>query len=341
MNQELFDHFLGPRYQYTSGRSGFSGAAESFNGELRSRDGSAREIPIVNSIPRFIEGKNYAENFGLQWNEFQSTQLDSHSGRMLSFYRFFKDTRWKPKDLYGKTVLEVGSGAGRFTEILLNAGARVVSMDYSDAVDANQRNNRGKGDLLLMQADLYDLPLREKSFDFVFCFGVLQHTPDVTKTFQAIYRMLKPGGRICVDVYSKTTKLDPWSTPKYFWRRWTVDMQPEKLLKRVRFYVPLWLPFDTLLRRIPKIGPKLIAFLRVPCCNYLDWSLTRKQRREWAIMDTFDQLGAKYDEPKTDAELREIVESTDAVDVEIYRGMNGWIGSCARPGENVAVGCKE
>ena len=39
------------------------------------------------------------------------------------------------------TILEVGSGAGRFTEVLVTTGATVISCDLSSAVDANYRNN--------------------------------------------------------------------------------------------------------------------------------------------------------------------------------------------------------
>lgn len=35
----------------------------------------------------------------------------------------------------------------------------------------------------------------------VFCFGVLQHTPDVNKSVQCLAEMVKPGGELAVDFY--------------------------------------------------------------------------------------------------------------------------------------------
>jgi len=54
----------------------------------------------------------------------------------------------------GERVLEVGSGAGRFTEVILKTGARVYSFDLSDAVLANYANNAQYPDLCLFQGDL-------------------------------------------------------------------------------------------------------------------------------------------------------------------------------------------
>jgi 16S rRNA A1518/A1519 N6-dimethyltransferase RsmA/KsgA/DIM1 with predicted DNA glycosylase/AP lyase activity len=51
--------------------------------------------------------------------------------------------------LLGEIVLEVGSGAGRFTEIILKTGATLFSCDYSDAVEANFENNGSDSNLPL------------------------------------------------------------------------------------------------------------------------------------------------------------------------------------------------
>src|SRR4051812_17354276 len=78
--------------------------------------------PIRNFVPRFVPSSNYADNFGMQWNKFRHTQLDSHSGLPISSERFWKATNWTPDQLRGKWVLDAGCGAGRFAEIALGAG---------------------------------------------------------------------------------------------------------------------------------------------------------------------------------------------------------------------------
>ena len=55
--------------------------------------------------------------------EFDRTQIDSHSKSNLSLTRFYASTGWDPSDLDFNHILEVGSGAGRFTEIVLRTKA--------------------------------------------------------------------------------------------------------------------------------------------------------------------------------------------------------------------------
>ena len=50
---------------------------------------------IVEGVPRISAPENYTENFGVQWNTFDKTQLDrEEEGRNLSIKRFFAETHW-------------------------------------------------------------------------------------------------------------------------------------------------------------------------------------------------------------------------------------------------------
>jgi SAM-dependent methyltransferase len=168
------------------------------SGFLRCR-GCLREYPITRGVPRFVPQENYAGHFGYQWNRFPRTQLDSFSGKPMTRTRFFDSVGWKPLDMSDRWVLDVGCGSGRFAEVAVRTGARVVAIDYSAAVDAAQANLGSSGRIDIVQADIYALPFREASFDFVYCLGVLQYTPDVRRAFLALPRNLKewrtPGRR--------------------------------------------------------------------------------------------------------------------------------------------------
>jgi len=141
MKQAHFEKYLSDRYELEIIESD---NGEIIRGRLVPRDDRENIIDIAGAIPRFVRADNYADNFGLQWNKFKSTQLDSVTGLRLTANRFWANTKWVPEELFGKTILEVGSGAGRFTELLLQAGAKVVTFDYSKAVDANFDNNAKK-----------------------------------------------------------------------------------------------------------------------------------------------------------------------------------------------------
>ncbi|HJQ10159.1 MAG TPA: methyltransferase domain-containing protein [Gemmatimonadaceae bacterium] len=284
------------------------------SGELVSARGD--RYPIVDSIPRFVGEENYAQSFGLQWTHFRRTQLDSYSGLPISSRRFYTFTGWHPAELAGKRVLEVGCGSGRFTEVVLDAGARVVAVDYSRAVDACLANHSSRNNLDVVQADIYHLPFEANSFDFVFCFGVLQHTPDVHRAFSSLVPQLKAGGRLAVDVYPKLLRNLLWS--KYWIRPVTKRMATQRLFQRVQRWTPRLLRVSRALSRVPLLGRGLRYSL--PVVNYEGvYELSREQLEEWAILDTFDMLAPAFDQPQTEATVKHWFANAALEEVSVER----------------------
>lgn len=72
----------------------------------------------------------------------------------------------------------------------------------------------------------------------MFCYGVLQHTPNPAAAFSAIVSFVKPGGHLAIDVYTHPPVLTRfWG--KYLWRPITTRL-PTRVLRRViEFYVPM------------------------------------------------------------------------------------------------------
>lgn len=261
-------------------------------------DSQGGEIPNVNGVCRFVSGGNYTESFGFQWNKFQQTQIDRESRVSQSRERFFAVTGWDKEDLTGQNVLEVGSGAGRFTQVVLDyTQANLYSVDYSNAVEANYRNNGHHGERLqLFQASVYELPFAPASFDKVFCFGVLQHTPDFRKSVECLVNMVRPGGELIVDFYP----IRGWWTKihaKYLLRPLTKKMGHDALLGRIERNADRLIATYQFLDRVG-LG-RLNRF--VPVCDIrgtLPPGLSREQLREWVILDTFDMFSPEYDQPQ-------------------------------------------
>jgi hypothetical protein len=91
-------------------------------------------------------------------------------------------------------------------------------------------------------------------------------------------------------------------------------------LDAVRWYVPKYMPFDTKLKTLPG-GMEVSGLLPIPCFNHLQLPLTSEQRLEWAVLDTFDALGAHYDRPTTLHSLRRWIERLpDVQDYHLIRG---------------------
>jgi SAM-dependent methyltransferase len=273
-------------------------------------------FPVQDGIPRFVPEAEGPDHFGAQWTLFARTQLDSASGQPISRDRFLRFTGWSSDDLRGKDVLDAGCGAGRFAEIALALGARVVAVDASAAVDACRRNLGSHPGLDVVQADLYRLPFVPGSFDFVYCLGVLQHTPDVERAFKALPRQLRRGGRLAVDLYPRLWRNLLW--PKYWLRPLTRRLSPPALHALVSRAFPVLYPVSQVLGRLPLVGRQLRY--AVPVANYEGvLPLTPAQLREWALLDTLDMLGPRYDQPQSASTLRRWFEEAGLEDIHVSR----------------------
>jgi len=289
---------------------------------------TAESFDIIEFIPRFVSDSSYAQSFGDQWNLYRRTQIDRFNGTSLTRDRFFRDTGWSRDDLKGQRILEAGCGAGRFTQVLLDTGAEVFSVDYSSAVDACWSNNGPHPSLVLCQADLYRLPFKENFFDKVFCYGVLQHTPDVRKAFLSLLPFLKPGGQIAIDVYRKMPRTTRW-TSKFWYRPITTRLSRRTMRKIIEWYVPRWIPVDNFFQRIP-IARTVVPAI-VPCWNYTgDLPLPPDQVTQWAILDTFDALTPTYDSPQTVESVTSWFVDAELEEVTVRAGGNGILGNARK-----------
>jgi SAM-dependent methyltransferase len=296
------------------------------DGHLRCH-GCGATFPVAAGVPRFVPRENYASGFGLEWTRHARTQYDSHSGLPVSRQRFFGSTHW-PIHLDGERILEIGSGSGRFTEQAAETGATVVSVDYSYAVDANYASNGHLENVLIVQADVFALPLRPQTFDRLFCLGMLQHTPDPERAFMALPPMLRPGGWICADLYKATF----WRTvmqTKYYVRPFTRRMDPEKLYNRVTAWVDFMWPLARRIRQLPK-GYAINWRLLVADYSFLD--LTEQQLKEWAYLDTFDMLAPRYDYPQRYGTLQKWLDRAGLNEGEVEYTPHGLVMRGRAPG---------
>ena len=144
-----------------------------------------KTYPIICGIPRFVPNDDYAGNFSFQWIKHARTQLDKQESR-YSEVAFRKKTGFTPEELRGKVVLDVGCGMGRYTEVAARWGARVVGIDLSDAVESARANLAHYEHVEIFQANDFQLPFREASFDYIYSIGVPHHAPDCEAAFRCL-----------------------------------------------------------------------------------------------------------------------------------------------------------
>lgn len=263
---------------------------------LGQRDGElvcgecGKRFPIVAGVARFVEAQQYAGSFGFQWQVFDRTQLDDDSSRR-SEGDFRARTGFRPEDLKDKLVLDVGCGMGRFAEVATRWGARVVGIDLSLAVESAARN-LAERKATILQADVFRLPFAAESFDFIYSIGVLHHTPSCEQAFRGLPRLLKPGGRIAIWVYGRSS----WYRLSDVYRQVTRRMPPRLLHRLCHGVVPLYDAHQAL-RKVPLVGRPAsgaLAYL-IP--------MSFNQDPKWRVLDTFDWYSPWYQSKHTYEEV--------------------------------------
>jgi len=182
--------------------------------EFLGRDGIVSLLPqnkdsIKEDIQAFwgeLYGAAYAEND----NKRAAAELNAQMPSLQALFRHREHlaaVEMDTKNLEGKTVLEIGSGAGAHSALFRWHGAHVISTDLTlsrvAATTQKLQMVNGRGGFCCLQADAERLPFADNLFDVVYSNGVLHHTPDTEGCIQEVHRVLKPGGVAVIMLYAK------------------------------------------------------------------------------------------------------------------------------------------
>lgn len=288
--------------------------------------------PIVDGIARFVPQENYAASFGLQWNAFRRTQLDSFTKTTLSRDRLARIAGGSLEVFRGQDVLEAGCGAGRFSEVMLAAGAKLFAADLSSAVEANRANCSSAANYFVCQADITRLPVAPGQFDVVVCVGVIQHTPDPERTMSALCSYVKPGGLLLIDHYSLEY---PATLSRRLLRRFLLGRSSPfslrfcTLLTNVLWplHRALWLLFrESPLRKVPllpKIRSAFVLMSPIVDHHHNFPELSPALLKTWALLDTHDTLTDAYKHLRSQEQIETHLQRCGMESVQAWVGGNG------------------
>lgn len=291
---------------------------------------AGHSVLVHAGIPRFVSSEWYAAAFGLQWKRFRLTQLDSHTRTSITrdrLRRCFGDALWNALD--GAEVLECGCGAGRFTEVLLDRGARVTSIDLSTAVEANADNFPPDERHRIAQADILDLPFAPGQYDVVVGLGVVQHTPDPERTVRALAAMVRPGGFLVVDHYTYSISWFTKTAPLV--RQVLKRLSPASAMRWTERIVGAFWPLHLRLRRSRLATIALTRLSPVLCYLQVRPELSDEHQREWAVLDTHDSLTDCYKHLRTRGQIRGLLEALGFEVLRCETGGNGVEALARRP----------
>jgi ubiquinone/menaquinone biosynthesis C-methylase UbiE len=106
----------------------------------------------------------------------------------------------------GAELADVGGGTGNYALALAGEGWRPIVVDRSDQMLA-QAADKG---LETVRADATRLPFAAESFDAVMLVSMLHHVDDPAEALTEAKRVLRPGGRLAVMVFTREDIADAW-----------------------------------------------------------------------------------------------------------------------------------
>ena len=211
--------------------------------------------------------------------------------------------------LKSKRILDAGCGMGRFTRVAAGLGGEVVGVDLSDSVFRAREITRQFPSVHIVQADLLRLPFCEHTFDIIYSFGVLHHTPDTKQAFCAITKTLKTDGFISLWVYGKAGTYENFisnplkkdrsqylSTPLRHRIYWLLVLLREQFSSALRM-VTIHLPHSLLYFFC--YGLTVVG--KLPLIKYLTFSV----HQDWRVrlLENFDWLAPPFQHHHTKEEL--------------------------------------
>jgi len=113
-----------------------------------------------------------------------------------------------PAPLEGRTILDVGCGAGLLSEPLSRLGAVVTGLDPApSAIAAARAHAEATGAELTYRAGtVEDLAAEGAKFDAVLAMEVVEHVEDVAGFVATAASLVAPGGVLCLSTLNRTPK---------------------------------------------------------------------------------------------------------------------------------------
>ncbi len=166
----------------------------------------------------YVHGKALYKNRDGSFKEVKPGSLDFFRKVDEAFYEYNRPLHTKD-DPFGKiflydkfrhkNVLEIGCGMGTMAMLWAMNGAKITAIDLNPF---SLEQTKARFSLMgvqgsISQADAHDLPFASESFDYVYSWGVLHHSPNLERSLQEMFRVLRRGGTFGVMLYNRGSLL--------------------------------------------------------------------------------------------------------------------------------------
>lgn len=121
----------------------------------------------------------------------------------------------------GLKVLEIGCGIGTAAVNFIRNGAKYTGIELSDE---SLKLTKQRLNVYNLSGELYNLNAENNldelgvgSFDLIYSFGVIHHSPNPEKIVENVFRLLKPGGTFKLMLYAENS-----------WKKMRIDKEQEQ-----------------------------------------------------------------------------------------------------------------
>ena len=186
--------------------------------------GNGQLFPFIDGVPSLFGAEASGDDVRTNMQEFyEENPFPSYEG-LEEFGALVHKGRHNPftsKLLdaigYNQLVLECGCGTGQLSHYLQLNNNHVLGVDMTInslalALEHKMRNRLPRS--AFAQMNIFDLAVKDASFDVVISHGVLHHTYDARKAFSCVARKVKPGGIVMVGLYSSYARVMTWLRSK-------------------------------------------------------------------------------------------------------------------------------
>ncbi len=143
-------------------------------------------------------------SFNYQWTHLSDSKylLTEESWKSNVDQYILDELSVSRKWIMNKTVIDVGCGGGRWSYGFAKLGCKVTSVDISEGPCELAKRNVPQADVII--SDLFELEkaLSNRKFDIVWCWGVIHHTSNPHRAFEALTKLMHQNSIIHLYVYS-------------------------------------------------------------------------------------------------------------------------------------------
>lgn len=257
--------------------------------------------------------------FDDEWSRYRDVGTADQSDLFAQYFDLMPGSSFSAD----QTVLDAGSGAGRWAFEVARRGPRVVAVDLGRSIEVTRANTPSER-VACVQADLAALPLADGAVDWAYSLGVLHHTRAPEIALANVVDAVRPGGTVLLYLYYALDQRGPLFRGIFravdLARRF-LSSQPRSVARVVATAVAVlvYWPLARSAAVLERAGASGLA-AKFPLSFYRNLSF-RTMRN-----DSLDRFGTRLERRYSRAQMEELMLKTGLVDVHLSESPPYWHG---------------